>query len=217
MDGPILRAEPRTILGKQVKQLRRAGKIPGVVYGPVLKETIQVQVERRELERFFRALGYSTMFTLQWEGGEQPVYIREVQMDPVKQAPLHVDFFAPNLRNEMTMSVPLAFHDADVPTGMVLTMNRAELDIRGLPSALPHQLEIDLSGLQAVGDSLRAGDIMLPAGVVLETAADDVVAILSAEAGAEREEAEAATEAEAVAAEAVAAADEAGASEGDES
>ena len=215
MDGPILRAEPRTILGKQVKQLRRAGKIPGVVYGPVLPETIQVQVERRELERFFRALGYSTMFTLRWEGGEQPVYIREVQMDPVKQAPLHVDFFAPNLQNEMSMSVPLAFHDADVPTGMVLTMNRSELDIRGLPSALPHQLEIDLSRLQAVGDSLRAGDIALPAGVVLETAADDVVAILSAEAGAERDEAAAVTEAEAVAAEAVEAANEAGASEGE--
>jgi large subunit ribosomal protein L25 len=222
MDGPILRAEPRTILGKQVKQLRRAGKIPGVVYGPVLKETIQVQVDQRELMRYFHALGYSTMLNLRWEGGEQPVYIREVQLHPVRQTPLHVDFFAPNLRQELSVHVPLAFHGGEVGNELVLTTNRADLAVRGLPTELPHQIDVDLSGLREVGDSLRAGDIALPRGVTLETAADDVLALVSALAAEEPVEVEEpTTEEEAAAEEAVEAADEAGGeattSEGSES
>ena len=180
MDGLILRAEPRTVLGKQVKQLRRAGKVPGVVYGPVVQETIQVQVDRREFERHFHRHGYSTLFTLRWDGGEQPVFIREVQMDPIKQAPLHVDFFAPNLRNELAVSVPLNFHGANPPAETALNTVHNELTIRGLPTVLPHQIDVDLSGLQNVGDVLRAGDIPLPKGLTLETSADDVVAQLSA-------------------------------------
>jgi large subunit ribosomal protein L25 len=218
MDEPILRAEPRTILGKQVKQLRRAGKVPGVVYGPVLKETIQVQVERRDLERFHRALGYSTMFTLRWDGGEQPVYIREVQMDPVKQAPLHVDFFAPNMLQTLSVHVPLAFHGSDVGAELVLTTNRTDLAVRGLPTDLPHQVDVDLSGLQAAGDSLRAGDLALPPGVSLEMAEDEVIALVAAIAAEEPVEEAPVTEAEEVAAEA---ASEAGgepeAAEGEES
>ncbi len=197
MDGLILRAEPRTVLGKQVKALRRAGKVPGVVYGPVIEGTIQVQVDRRELERLYQRLGYSTMFTLQWDGGEQPVFIREVQTDPIKQAPLHVDFFAPNLRRELSVAVPLNFHGANPPAEAALTTTHTELTIRGLPAELPHQLDVDLSGLQEVGDILRAGDVPLPAGVTLETAADDVVAQLAAVTVAEVEaEEEAAEEAE---------------------
>ena len=180
MDGLILRAEPRTVLGKQVKALRRAGKIPGVVYGPVLKETIQVQVDRRELERLFHRLGYSTMFTLRWEGGEQPVFIREVQMHPVRQAPLHVDFFAPNLRQELSVAVPLHFTGANPPAEAALSTSRTELTLRALPSDLPHQIEVDLSGLQEIGDVLRVGDIRLPSGVTLETGADEVVVLIAA-------------------------------------
>ena len=197
MDGLILRAEPRTVLGKQVKALRRAGKIPGVVYGPILKETIQVQVERRELERLFHRIGYSTMFTLRWEGGEQAVFIREVQMHPVRQAPLHVDFFAPNLRQELSVTVPLHFTGANPPAEAALTTSHAELTLRALPSDLPHQIEVDLTGLVAIGDVLRAGDIALPPGVTLETAADDVVVLISAATAPEPEPEPEAAEAEA--------------------
>jgi large subunit ribosomal protein L25 len=195
MDGPILRAEPRTVLGKKVKALRRQGKIPGVVYGPVLKETVQIQVDRRELERLYHRLGYSTLFSLNWDGFEQPVFIREVQIDPVRRSPLHVDFFAPNLRQELSVAVPLNFRGADPPAETALTTSHTELTIRGLPTELPHQLDVDLSGLREVGDVLRAGDIPLAQGLTLETSADDVVAQLSAVTAPEPEEVEAEAEA----------------------
>ena len=90
-----LMAEPRTALGKKNKALRREGKVPGVVYGPEISQTIQVQVDRKELERFYMNYGLETPLTLRWEGGSAHVVIREVQMNNLKRAPVHVDFYAP--------------------------------------------------------------------------------------------------------------------------
>jgi large subunit ribosomal protein L25 len=90
-----LMAEPRTVLGKQVSRLRRDGKVPGVVYGPEIEGTIQVQVDRKEFERFYMNYGLEVPFTLRWGSGSRRVVIREVQMDNVKRAPLHIDFYAP--------------------------------------------------------------------------------------------------------------------------
>ena len=78
MSELVLKAERRTTLGKRVKQLRRQGRVPGVVYGPVVTDTVPVSVDCREFGRFFQVNGHSTLFTLQWEGGEQSVFIREV-------------------------------------------------------------------------------------------------------------------------------------------
>jgi len=198
----ILRAEPRTILGKKVKQLRRNGRIPAVVYGPVLSETVSVSVDSREFDRFYHRAGHATLFTLKWEGGEQAVVIRDVQMDPVRQIPIHADFFAPNLRVVLTASVPINFHNEPEITDAILTHNLNELQVSALPAEIPQHIEVDLSSMTAVGDSVRAGDVSLPAGVTLITPEDEIIAILSGVAAAEEpEEVEAADEeaAEAVA------------------
>ncbi len=191
----ILRAEPRTILGKKVKQLRRIGRVPAVVYGPVLSETVSVSVDSREFDRFYLRAGHSTLFTLKWEGGEQPVVIRDVQMHPVRQTPLHVDFFAPNLRVVLTASVPISFTNEPEVTDTILTHNLNEIQVSALPADIPQHVDADLSGLTAAGDSLRAGDIKLPPGVEMITAEDEVVAILSGLAAVEEVEETAADEA----------------------
>lgn len=186
----ILRAEPRTVLGKKVNKLRRAGLVPGVVYGPVLDGTVSVSVNAREFDRFYLRAGHSTLFTLRWEGGEQPVVIREVQLDPVKRTPLHIDFFAPNLRVVLTSSVPLTFHHEPNVPNTALTHQLNELQVSALPADIPQHIEVDLSSLEAVGDAVRAGDIPLARGVELITPADDIVAILSAAGVAEELEVE---------------------------
>ncbi len=175
----ILRAEPRTILGKKVKQLRRNGRVPAVVYGPVLSETVSVSVDTREFDRFYHRAGHSTLFTLKWEGGEQAVVIRDVQMHPVRQVPIHVDFFAPNLRVVLTASVPINFINEQTVTDATLTHNLNELQVSALPAEIPQHVDADLSSLTGPGDSLRAGDIVLSAGVTLITPEDEIVAILS--------------------------------------
>lgn len=213
----ILRAEPRTILGKKVKQLRRIGRVPAVVYGPVLSETISVSVDAREFDRFYHRAGHATLFTLKWEGGEQAVVIRDVQMDPVKQIPIHADFFAPNLLVVLTASVPINYHNEPEITDAILTHNLNELQVSALPAEIPQHIEVDLSSMTAVGDSVRAGDVTLPVGVTLITPEDEILAILSGVAAVEEpEEVEAADEeaAEAVAEDGAAAGAESGADSG---
>ena len=90
----VLMAEPRTALGKKNKALRREGKVPGVVYGPDFAATVQVQVDRKELERFYMNYGLEFPFNLVVNGDSQRVVMREVQMNNLKRAPVHVDFYA---------------------------------------------------------------------------------------------------------------------------
>ena len=181
MEPLTLAAEPRTILGKKVKQLRRQGGVPGVVYGPVVAETVAVTVNAKEFTRFYHVNGHSALFTLQWGSGQQTVFIRDVQLDPVKQTPVHVDFFAPNLRVDLTASVPVILHNADPDAAGILTHDRTEIEVRGLPAAIPHQIDVDVAGLVEVGDSVRVSDLTMPEGIVAITAEDELIAHLVAE------------------------------------
>lgn len=185
-----LRAERRSVVGKQVKQLRRDGRVPGVVYGPVVAETVSVTVDQREFTRFYQANGHATLFTLRWEGGEQPVFIREVQQHPVRRAPLHVGFFAPNLRKALRAMVPLVLHNPDPNAEGVMTQLHTEVEVEGLPAAIPNQIDADISALSAVGDALRISDLMPPEGVVFITDAEEPLVQLSAETVEEEPEVE---------------------------
>ncbi len=180
-DEVILRAEPRTLLGKKVKRLRRDGLVPGVVYGPVLNETVAVSVNRREFERFFSRNGHSTVVSLVWEGGRQPVLVREVQTDPVTRAPLHVDFFAPNMRQKLRQSVPLVLINANENTAGVLQAVLTEVEVEALPADLPHQIDVDIQGLVEVGDTVHVSDLSVPDNVEVMTDAEELVASIVAE------------------------------------
>lgn len=180
-DELILRAEPREIHGKKVKRLRREGLVPGVVYGPVVSETVSVSVNRREFERFFSRNGHSTITSLEWDGGKQPVLIREVQIDPVTRAPLHIDFFAPNMRVVLRQFVPLVLQHGGDHEGVLQTV-MTEVEVEALPSNLPHQIDVDISGLVSVGDAIHVSDVTLPDDVIVITAPEELIASLVAEA-----------------------------------
>jgi len=193
-----LRAEPRTVHGKKVGRLRREGLVPGVVYGPVVKETVSVSVNRRDFEKFFKTNGHSAILTLNWDGGSQPVLIREVQIDPVTRVPLHIDFFAPNMRAVLRAAVQVVLHNPSEDAQGVLQAVLTEIEVESLPSSLPHQIDVDILGLVEVGDSIHVRDLQAPEGVEFITPGDELVASLVAEAAAEAAEAaEAADEAEA--------------------
>ena len=211
-----MQAERRNLRGKQVKQLRRAGRLPGIVYGPVLADTVPVTIDRREFDRFYQVNGHSTLFTLRWDGGERSVFIREVQQDPVRREAIHVDFFAPNLSRPVRTTVPLALHHPNAQAEGVLTELRTEVEVEGLPANIPHQIDADISRLTAVGDSLRVADLKLPEGITVITDGDEVLVHLSAETVVEPEVAAEIEQAERTPAEAEAAAAPGEPSSGDE-
>jgi len=193
-------AQRRTVLGKQVKQMRRAGRVPGIVYGPVVPETVPVSVDKREFLKFYQATGHSTLFELRWEDGGESVFIREVQLSPVRREPVHIDFFAPNLRRPVRAQVQIVLHNPIQTSGAVLTETRTEIEVEALPAQIPHQIDVDVSGLENPGDVFRVGDLTLPDGITVITDANEIIAQMEAvyvEPAAEAEAAEpAAAEAE---------------------
>lgn len=169
-------AQRRTVLGKKVARLRREGRVPGIVYGPMVEETVPVTVEQRDFMKFFQSHGHSTLFDLQWEDGKHSVFVREVQLDPVTRRPLHIDFFAPNLRRPVRAMVPLVLHNPVSIAGGVLTEARTEIEVEALPSLIPHQIDVDVSVLEHPGDAIRVGDVKLPPNVIAITDEHEIVA-----------------------------------------
>lgn len=171
-------AQRRTVLGKKVSRMRREGRVPGIVYGPVVDETIPVSVDQRDFLKFYQANGHSTLFDLRWEDGEHSVFIREVQVDPVRRNPLHIDFFAPNLRRPVRAMVPLVLHNPISISGAVLTEARTDIEVEALPSQIPHQIDVDVSVLERPGDAIRVGDLTLPGDVTAITDENEIIAQL---------------------------------------
>jgi large subunit ribosomal protein L25 len=218
MSQPTLSAEERTIVGKKVKTLRKQGLVPAVVYGPALEETVQISVDEKLFSRFYRIHGHSTLLELISGGQNYQVLIRDVQVDPVRRNPVHVDFFAPNLMKETTASVPLVLINTPEGPG-IFNPQLSELDVSGLPREIPARIEVDCAVLQEVGDSIRVSELDIPAGITVLTNEDEIVASLNAKVSVaefEAAEAEAAGETvEAPAAEGSDAAAEAATEEGE--
>lgn len=188
MSQPTLSADERTIAGKKVKTLRKQGLVPAVIYGPGLKETVQVSVDEKTFSRFFQIHGHSTLVKLTSGGKNYQVLIRDVQVDPVRRNPVHVDFFAPNLKKEVTSSVPLMLVNTPEGPG-IFTPQLSELSVSGLPREIPARIEVDCSVLQNEGDHIRVSDIAVPEGITVLTGEDEIIASLTPKVSAEAFEA----------------------------
>jgi large subunit ribosomal protein L25 len=179
MSAPTLMAEPRSIVGKKVKRLRKEGRVPAVVYGPTLSETVQVSVDDRDFQKFYHQHGHATLFDLACDGETYAVFIRDVQVDPVRWNPIHIDFFAPNLKKAISASVPLHLHDQPDGPG-IFSQQLSEVSVHGLPSDIPSRIQVDCSSLQEIGDAVRVGDLPEMPNVTIETNADEIIAMLAA-------------------------------------
>lgn len=170
-------AQPRTIVGKQVKKLRREGLLPAVLYGPAVEGVQSITVDTHEFDRVFVRAGSATLLDLSLDGATRPVLIHQVQRDATRRKYVHVDFLAPDMKADLTVAVPLAF-TGEAPAlrqGGVLGQHVAELQVRALPDRIPAALEVDLTALTEVGSQLTAGEIALPAGVILVSPAEEIV------------------------------------------
>ncbi|HUZ00560.1 MAG TPA: 50S ribosomal protein L25 [Thermomicrobiaceae bacterium] len=174
---------PRTILGKKVKQLRRQGELPGIVYGPVIQDPRPVSVNAVDFEQVYRHTGGTALIDLTVDGDTHTVIIREVAREPVKKAILHIDFYAPSLDRMLDTSIPIVTV-GDVPGILdgILTHHRSDVLVRALPRDMPQQLEVDLSRLSDDVRVILVGDVVVPTGVELLTPADEIVISVDAQA-----------------------------------
>ncbi|MBF0512264.1 MAG: 50S ribosomal protein L25 [Candidatus Omnitrophica bacterium] len=180
----------------RARQVRRLNFIPGIVYGKDSKPTV-IQADRKSYDRISRLhAGESLIYHINLvdEGkkiSDFPAIIKDVQLDPVTDEVIHIDFNRISLDKEIEIKVKIIIKGEAIGVkrdGGTLEHLMWELDVICLPTSIPHHLEIDVTNL-GVHDSLHVKDLALPAGVRSKHDPESVVVTV---AGSMREEAQAA-------------------------
>ncbi|MBX6754154.1 MAG: 50S ribosomal protein L25 [Thermorudis peleae] len=181
-EHPTLQATVRTVVGKKVKRLRRQGKTPAVLYGPVVAQPLPITVDARAFAQVYHRAGTTSLVDILLDGQVYSVFIREVAVHPVSREVQNVEFYAPDLQRPVVVTVPVVGVGALPPDVVgVVAYPRAELEVRALPQNVPTQIEVDLSVLNPDRLVIHAGEIPLPAGVELVTDPDEVVVVVEEE------------------------------------
>jgi len=166
-----IKAKNRTEKG----DLSRNGILPAVLYGPGI-ESVSLSIDKKEFDKMFKEVG-ETLISLDVEGKTYSVLIYDTQVDPMTLETIHVDFYQPNLKEEVETEVPLElFGDAPaLKLGGTLIANMKELGIKALPKDLPSKIRIDVSSLNTFEDVIMAKDIVLPAGVKIAGNPEEII------------------------------------------
>jgi len=177
-----LTTEKREVLGKKVAVLRSKGLIPAELYGHG-SENVHLSVPARELYRLLKAEGHATLVDLMVDGKPHRALIQELQHSANGDEIMHVDFYAVRKGEKIKTSVPVSFvgeAPAVKTEGGVLNKSLLELEIEALPDDLPHEIEVDLSGLAAIDASIHVKDLKLPKGVHAQVDEETVVVSVAA-------------------------------------
>lgn len=196
-DRYSLDAQPRTIIGKKVSQLRRQGLVPAVIYGPRIAP-VHVQIPYRPLELTLLKAGGTHLIDIKVDGGSYTVLAREVQRHVLRADIQHVDFFAVDESTKIRVDVPIHFVNESPAVashlGLLIT-GTTTLAVETLPSKLLSQIEIDVSRLVNVGDALYVRDLNLGPDAAIVNDPDEMIVRVNPIVTAAEEEAEEAAEA----------------------
>lgn len=163
-------------------RLRRAGRVPAVVYGLGV-EPAAVSVDALELNRILHSeTGSNTLITLAIDGGAQHLTLaRQIHRHPTKGHLIHVDFV--KINRDVAVSADIPIHivgEAEgVKNGGILEQPVQVATIEAKPGDIPTEIEYDISTLE-IGESARLGDLTLPAGVTLLGDPEELIAVIHA-------------------------------------
>ena len=160
-DAQRIAIRSREWTGKKANRLRREGVLPGVVFGGH-KDSTNVQTDLREFERGYKRWGNTTLMTLEGlADGDQSVLIHDVTRSTVTGNLLHVDFLRVSLTEKVRAEVPLHFvgDSQAVKDGGILVHAKNEISIEAFPQDIPHAIEVDLSVLKEIDDSIYVRDL----------------------------------------------------------
>jgi large subunit ribosomal protein L25 len=164
MEKVVLQAVKRDVVGKQVKALRREGKLPAVIYGR-RTEPINILLDAHSASLTLGKLTSSSLVTIALDGTEYPTLVREKQRDYIKNRLLHVDFLAVSLTESLHATVSLnliGVSPAVKDFNAVLVNNLESLEVECLPTDLPEHIDLDISVLERPGQGIRVRDITVP-------------------------------------------------------
>jgi large subunit ribosomal protein L25 len=165
----VIAAEPRERAGKgAARAARRSGLIPAVIYG-AKKEPNLINLPEKALARQIHEGGFfARLYDVEVGSDKERVLARDLQLDPVSDRPVHVDFLRVSASSKVTVEVPVSFINEEECPGLikggVLNIVRHEIELACRADAIPHEIEIDLTDYD-FGDGIHISQVALSDGV----------------------------------------------------
>lgn len=178
MSKNTLKAEKRKIFGRKIKSLRREGILPANIYGKKVK-SLAIQFPQKDFNEVYKEIGETGILEITVDKSKKPVLVHNVQVDPVTDVPLHVDFLQINLKEKVTADVPIELigeSPAEKRGLGTVVQYLNEIEVEALPGNLPEKFEFDLSGLEEVNDAIMVKDLKVDAKKVeIKTDAEQMI------------------------------------------
>ena len=192
MEGILLDAELRSLIGKKVKTLRRQGKLPGIMYGRKIQPT-PILMDLHTASRTLGQIGSSTLVTIVLEGEKHVALVREKQRDFIRGTLKHVDFQEVSMKEKLRANVTLEIV-GEAPAiedfNGVLVEGVTEVEVECFPQDLPSKITVDVSNLKRISDSITVADLVVPENVEILDDPEEMVVIVTAQAAEEEVEEE---------------------------
>jgi len=194
-------AKIRKELGKKVKSLREKGVLPAVLYGHKIKN-LNLELDLKEFEKIYKEAGESSLIKLEVKNQKSKtelpkeakvkkrtessltvdeflVLIHDIQFDHLTQKLIHIDFYQPELKEEVEVTVPLIF-EGEAPAvkdlGGTLVKNISEVEVKALPQNLPHEIKVDIGNLKTFEDNILIKDLIVLKEVKILKGPEEIVA-----------------------------------------
>jgi large subunit ribosomal protein L25 len=181
MEKAILNATLRTVKGKKVGAMRRAGQIPAVLYGHNFESTA-ITLDLRETMKVLHGLTASSLVYINLEGKEHAALVREKQRDYLRNVMKHVDFQIVSLTEKIRAKVAIVLEGLSPAVKDFNGVTVSEMDsieMEALPQDLPEKVILDLSKLLKIGDHFTVKDIVVSDKVHVHADPDDVIVIVA--------------------------------------
>ena len=188
-----IRVNERKTAGKGAARAeRRAGLIPGVIYGEK-KEPVMFSISALDLDAQLRQSGFWTrQFEIEVGKNKYHAICQDIQTHPITDRPIHIDFLRVSANTELQIEVPVMYENELAAPGLknggVLNAIYRSIEVMCKPKDIPETLFVDLTGLE-MGDVVKLGDVKFPAGVKPVEDLDTTIAAIAAPAAEEVEEA----------------------------
>ncbi len=177
-----LKLVTRTVNGKKVAKLRQDGQVPSIVYGGH-EEPIMAQSAVVETTKAAHAAGKHTPVHLTIDGKKQLAIIKDIDFDPVKHSVRHIAFHAIKQNEVITTEVPIILvgqgESAAERAGLIVLQAIEHLEVKAKPASLPESLELSIINLATTDDKITVGDIVLPEGVEFADAEQDLELVIA--------------------------------------
>jgi len=179
MEEIVLEAKNRSVIGKQVRALRRTGILPATLYGKYINP-VAISLNYRDVSRIMPFITSSQLLTIDLEGEKFYTLVREKQIHPVRKTIQHVDLLAVSMTEKLRANVIIELHGESPAVNLysaVLVSGQESLEVECLPADLPDRIIVDVGSINKVGDALYVRDIQLRGSITVLSDPDELVVI----------------------------------------